>query len=72
MPPKRTSSVASMSRCKMSVNNKMKQKVKDVGSKTRKPKSTRMLKRQPAKVVKQTTMRSGIKKMLVAGKGKPK
>ena len=46
------------------------QKVKDVGSKTTKPKSKRVQKRQPAKVMKQTTIRSGVKKMLAAGKGK--
>ena len=52
------------------MNNKLKQKVKAVVDKTTKRKSKRVQKRQPAKVVKQTTMQSGIKRMLAAGKGK--
>ena len=70
MLPKRTSSVTNMLKHKTSVSNKPKQKVKDVGNKTRKPKSMRVQKRQPVKVAKQTTMRSGAKKMLATQKGK--
>ena len=70
MPPKRTSSVTRVSKHKTSVKNKSQQNVKDVGDKTTKPKSKRVQKRQPAKVMKQTTIRSRMKKMLAAGKGK--
>ena len=70
MPPKQTSSVTNMSKCKTSVSNKLKQKVKDVNNKTTKPKSKRVQKKQPAKVVKQTSIKSSVKKMLMAQKGK--
>ena len=70
MSPKRTLSVTNMSKRKTSVSNKLKQKVKDVDNKTTKPKSKRVQMRQPAKVMKQTTMRSGVKKSLAAQKGR--
>ena len=62
--------LTNMLKRKMSVNNKSKQKVKDVGDRTTKPKSKRVQKKQPAKIVKQTMIKSGVKKMLTAQKGK--
>ena len=70
MPPKWKSSATNMLKRKTSADNKPKQKVKDIGNKMTKPKSKGVQKRQPAKVVKQTTMTSSAKKMLATQKGK--